>query len=48
MSNRMRIIFSPSPRHFDASEDADTLKNVVRHSVATAFASSVFPVPGGP
>jgi hypothetical protein len=25
-----------------------TLKNVVPHSVATAFASSVFPVPGGP
>ena len=48
MSNRMRTIFSPSPRHFDASEDAETLKKVVRHSVATAFASSVFPVPGGP
>lgn len=26
----------------------DTLKNVVPHSVATAFASIVFPVPGGP
>ena len=25
-----------------------TLKKVVSHSVATAFASSVFPVPGGP
>ena len=24
------------------------LKNVVRHSVATAFASIVLPVPGGP
>lgn len=24
------------------------LKNVVRHSVATAFAIIVFPVPGGP
>ena len=24
------------------------LKKVVRHSVATAFASIVFPVPGGP
>jgi hypothetical protein len=25
-----------------------TLKNVVPHSVATAFASIVLPVPGGP
>jgi hypothetical protein len=25
--------------------DEDTLKNVVPHSVATAFAKSVFPVP---
>lgn len=28
--------------------DEETLKNVVLHSVATALASSVFPVPGGP
>jgi hypothetical protein len=28
--------------------DADILKNVVLHSVATALASIVFPVPGGP
>ena len=28
--------------------DADTLKKVVPHSVATALASMVFPVPGGP
>lgn len=27
--------------------DAETLKNVVAHSVATALASMVFPVPGG-
>jgi len=27
---------------------ADRLKNVVPHSVATAFASRVLPVPGGP
>ena len=32
----------------DVSVDEDTLKNVVPHSVATAFASSVLPVPGGP
>jgi hypothetical protein len=29
-------------------EEAEMLKNVVRHCVATAFASSVLPVPGGP
>ena len=28
--------------------DDDTLKNVVPHSVATALANNVFPVPGGP
>lgn len=28
--------------------DEETLKNVVLHSVATALAKSVFPVPGGP
>jgi hypothetical protein len=28
--------------------DADILKNVVLHSVATALANKVFPVPGGP
>ena len=28
--------------------DAEILKNVVQHSVATAFAIIVFPVPGGP
>ena len=44
----MRTSFSLSPRHLLASVLADTLMNVVRHSVATAFASSVLPVPGGP
>jgi hypothetical protein len=29
-------------------EEAEMLKKVVRHSVATALASSVLPVPGGP
>jgi hypothetical protein len=28
--------------------DEDTLKKVVPHSVATAFANIVLPVPGGP
>ena len=39
---------SPSPIHFDMSDDAEMLKNVARESVAIAFAISVFPVPGGP
>lgn len=39
---------SLSPRHFEAKVAEDTLKNVVPHSVATALANSVFPVPGGP
>ena len=37
-----------SPRHLLTMEEADMLKKVVLHSVATAFASSVLPVPGGP
>jgi hypothetical protein len=41
-------IFSDSPRHLEAKEAADTLKKVVLPVVAIAFASIVFPVPGGP
>ncbi len=37
--------FSLSPRHFETMDDADMLKKVVRHSVATALASMVLPVP---
>lgn len=40
--------FSESPLHLLTIEDADILKNVVLHSVATALANSVLPVPGGP
>ncbi len=32
----------------EASVEVDTLKKVVPHSVATALASIVLPVPGGP
>lgn len=42
------ISFSEFPRHLDPTEDADMLKKVVLHSVATALANSVLPVPGGP
>ena len=34
--------------HLLTMDDAEMLKNVVLHSVATARASIVFPVPGGP
>lgn len=48
ISKSSRTSFSDSPRYFEVSVDEDTLKNVVPHSVATAFANIVFPVPGGP
>lgn len=47
-SNRHRTNFSESPLHLLTSVEAEILKNVVRHSVATALANIVFPVPGGP
>ncbi|RDX82323.1 hypothetical protein CR513_36902, partial [Mucuna pruriens] len=47
-SNKHRTIRSLSPRHLEAKVAEDTLKKVVPHSVATALARSVFPVPGGP
>lgn len=40
-----RTSFSESPLHLLTMVDADMLKNVVLHSVATALASKVFPVP---
>ena len=48
ISKRILTNFSDSPRYFEVSVEEDTLKNVVPHSVATAFAKRVFPVPGGP
>ena len=57
-SNKTLISFSESPLHLLTIEDAEILKKVVLHSVATALASIVFkissiinitfPVPGGP
>ena len=38
-----RTSFSLSPRHFETMEEADMLKKVVRHSVATALANMVLP-----
>jgi hypothetical protein len=37
--------FSESPLHLLTIDDADILKNVVSHSVATALANNVLPVP---
>ncbi|KAE8751476.1 hypothetical protein FOCC_FOCC001723 [Frankliniella occidentalis] len=48
ISNSRRTNFSESPRYLEVSVADDTLKKVVPHSVATAFASIVLPVPGGP
>lgn len=49
MENKLTLTsFSESPLHLLTMELAVMLKNVVLHSVATAFAKSVFPVPGGP
>lgn len=48
ISNNRRTNFSDSPLYFDVSVEDETLKNVVPHSVATALASMVLPVPGGP
>ena len=41
-------IFSLCPWNFETTDAAEQLKKVVLHSVATALASSVLPVPGGP
>uniref|UniRef100_A0A182IV30 Uncharacterized protein n=1 Tax=Anopheles atroparvus TaxID=41427 RepID=A0A182IV30_ANOAO len=43
-----RTSFSPSPTYLLVSDAADMLKKVAEHSVATARASSVLPLPGGP
>ena len=43
-----RTSFSLSPCHLDVSVEAETEKKVDLDSVATARASIVFPVPGGP
>lgn len=40
-----RTSFSESPLHLLTMVDAEMLKKVVLHSVATALASKVFPVP---
>jgi len=48
ISNKILTSFSLSPRYLEVNVEDDTLKKVVPHSVATALAKSVLPVPGGP
>ena len=47
-ANKSRTLRSPSPTHLLFSSGPDTTWIVPRISLATAFANSVFPVPGGP
>ena len=45
---RLRIRAAPSPANISTKELADWLKKWAPDSLATAFASIVLPVPGGP
>lgn len=42
---RRRTSFSASPCHLEVSEEAEMAKKVARASAASAFASSVLPLP---
>ena len=48
IANKVLISFSLSPIHLLTKALAEMLKNVDLHSEATAFASMVLPLPGGP
>ena len=47
-SNRSRTRLAPTPTNISTNSDAEMLKNGTPASPATARASSVLPVPGGP
>ncbi len=47
-SNRRRMRAAPRPANISTNEEADCEKNCAPDSCATALASSVLPVPGGP
>ena len=47
-SNTSRTFFSLSPTYMLMSSGPLMLMKLMEHSVATAFAMSVLPVPGGP
>ena len=46
--NRRRMRAAPRPANISTNDDADCEKNCAPDSWATALASSVLPVPGGP
>ena len=46
--NRSRTLDAPTPTYISTNADPDSEKNGTFASPATAFASSVLPVPGGP
>ncbi len=48
VSKSLRMRDAPTPANISTKLDADCEKNAARLSCATAFASSVLPVPGGP
>ena len=48
IANSRRMRAAPSPANISTNEAADWAKNCAPDSCATAFASSVLPVPGGP
>ena len=48
IANRRRIRAAPRPANISTNDAADCAKNCAPDSFATAFASSVLPVPGGP
>ncbi|KAK2980061.1 hypothetical protein RJ640_028790 [Escallonia rubra] len=45
---RLTFHFSSSPNHFEVMVDIETLMKLAPASLAMAWASIVFPVPGGP
>ena len=47
-ANRRRMRAAPSPANISTNAAADCEKNSAPDSFATALASSVLPVPGGP
>ena len=48
IANSRRMRAAPRPANISTNDAADCAKNCAPDSFATAFASSVLPVPGGP
>mmetsp|Transcript_23791 Transcript_23791/g.33284 ORF Transcript_23791/g.33284 Transcript_23791/m.33284 type:complete len:207 (-) Transcript_23791:124-744(-) len=47
-ANKSRTLLAPTPTYISSNSEPDAEKNGTPASPATAFANSVFPVPGGP